>query len=1108
MGTYDIYTNKGNYYFGTGYFEIQIDGNTDTKTLTGNNYVNGSQHDEGTRHASNDPGTDIHYQKYTFYDQVVGNDSDNKISSVDSRQAYWSFHSGSNQTTSVTRSWNGSFNDYFEGLGGNDALYGAGGSDTLIGGTGHDLLYTGSLADGASDVLTGEDGSDTFFLGDSTLGQSDVVTGQGIDWENLGMSLAGDVSDLAFTIVPGLGTIGKITKEIVPMLFDVLKATSNNGAEVTGPTKGSTGSATITDFNPTEDVIFIPLPSDGNIYLQENSNGNNLLKVMHDTTGNDVIATVQLSNDVNTLEGYSSGDLQKDWFSNLESQALILDSNDAKDYKTNTSLNIPDADLEELGSKFLVLGAYNGFQLGGGNGANYMYGTQNNDVIAGYEKESTAYTAGDDVIYGFGGNDELAGGEGNDRIYGGDDIDTANYLHSTSGINANLGTVKSDSNGSYLEVSNDGFGTKDQLYSVENIVGSEHNDTVSFNDETTTNEATVEVKVYGLEGSQSPEGETNVLIEVENIIGSDNNNDTINFSALDGPVTISINTDGSTSATTDYTVTDFENIIGSSSGQDKLVPSGQVNLDSLTLENATIETGSIIGTINADNLTGSELNDFITGGGGVDTLSGGEGADIFYFKSYDTEVDIVTDFNPSEDIILVDSAVYSAINPVSILYTQEGDDVSVSVGSRSLATIENISVDEMYNNDTRYVTNSLPDWMTSQEIEVKSANSKSFGDLRPGLDTTGDLTGQVMATGIEELTVGRGGWSSFDKYPRAVGDVNNDGYEDIVGFGSQRVYTAISNGDGTFANKQVSMSGNFNYNSGWTSQNEYPRMLGDIDGDGNDDIIGFHSNQVYSSLSNGDGTFASPQVADDSGVFTPAKGWTSYNKNPRMVDDVNGDGFDDIIGFANSAIRVALSNGDGTFGNVYTAFNGDFTWNDGYTNQNVYPRMVGDINGDGMADIVGIDDNQVRLAFGQQDGTFEQPMSSQYNTYESSQAWMSKAQGWDNQEQYPRMLGDINGDGKDDLIGFNPDDDTVYVSYIARDGVKALGDDYILEPKDWFEAPVALTGMVGDTSITDFTGEGWTSQNSYPRMMGDITGNGQDDIIGFAHTDVFANVWQ
>ncbi len=653
MATYNINTNTSPYHFGVGKFELQIRGN-DTPLTNQDNYINGNEHTDGSYGSP----TKTYYDRYTYYDQVEGNSNDNLIQSSDGKSASWTYNTVGDPVT-VSRSWGGTFDDYFDGNGGNDKLIGKGGNDTLLGGSGHDalyggdgddsllgnnghdLLYTGPLTDGESDTLTGGNGSDTFFLGDSTVQQSDVFTGEGVDWGNLALSLAGDFSDLAFTIIPGLGTIGKIAKEFVPMIFDVAKALSNEGETVIPPAEGTTGSATITDFNPSEDVIFIPLPNDGDIYLDQNSNGNNLLKVMHDTTGTDVIATVELSDDVNSLEGYSSGALQQDWFSILERTALIIDSDDAQDYKTNTNLNIDDADLENLGTnKFLVLGAYSGVQVGGSNESDYMYGTQHNDVLAGYEQENTVGTASNDVFYGFAGDDEFAGGAGADRIYGGDGSDTANYSHSSGGIQVDLLTL---TNG-YVEAQ-DGHGTTDWLYSIENIVGSDQGDDSIGGDHGAN-------KIVGWGGDDTIYGYQG--------------NDTL----LGG-----------------Y----GEDTIYGNMGDDQILGQGNTDYLSGLVGDDSIwgawGDDTLLGGDGNDYLSGGSKNDYINGGDDNDTLVGNNDADTFVFDG-SSGIDTILDFDSNEgDMIEIHMSDYgiSSLNNVSF----NSGTGELSVNSVDIAILQN-----------------------------------------------------------------------------------------------------------------------------------------------------------------------------------------------------------------------------------------------------------------------------------------------------------------------------------------------------------------------------------------------------------------------------------
>jgi hypothetical protein len=63
---------------------------------------------------------------------------------------------------------------------------------------------------------------------------------------------------------------------------------------------------------------------------------------------------------------------------------------------------------------------------------------------------------------------------------------------------------------------------------------------------------------------------------------------------------------------------------------------------------------------------------------------------------------------------------------------------------------------------------------------------------------------------------------------------------------------------------------------GWSSDGTYPRLLGDVNGDGNADVVGFGKSGVYVSLGNGAGAFAAPAfVLAAFGAEASAGGWSS-----------------------------------------------------------------------------------------------------------------------------------------------------------------------------------------------------------------------------------------
>ena len=84
-------------------------------------------------------------------------------------------------------------------------------------------------------------------------------------------------------------------------------------------------------------------------------------------------------------------------------------------------------------------------------------------------------------------------------------------------------------------------------------------------------------------------------------------------------------------------------------------------------------------------------------------------------------------------------------------------------------------------------------------------------------------------------------------FARQVADINGDKRADIVGFGNSSTYVAFGLADGTFSKVATDVA-NFSKTSGWSSDDLYHRELGDINGDGAVDIIGFGQFGVIGGL--------------------------------------------------------------------------------------------------------------------------------------------------------------------------------------------------------------------------------------------------------------------
>jgi hypothetical protein len=266
--------------------------------------------------------------------------------------------------------------------------------------------------------------------------------------------------------------------------------------------------------------------------------------------------------------------------------------------------------------------------------------------------------------------------------------------------------------------------------------------------------------------------------------------------------------------------------------------------------------------------------------------------------------------------------------------------------------------------------------------------------------------------GIQNCTV-NSGWSSQDLYPRQLADVNGDGMADLVAFGADAVIVSLATGGGHFGSPVLGIA-NYAVNSGWNSMDHYPRLLADVNGDHMADIVAFGADAVVVSLATGGGHFGSPVLGIAN--YTPnSGGWNSQDQFPRELADVNGDGMADIVAFGGGGAQVSLATGGGHFASPVSGIDnfGYLAGAGGWTSQDQFPRQLADVNGDHMADIVGFGGDLAAVSLATGNGHFAAPVAGIQNfTFNSS---------WVSQNLYPRELGDVNGDGTADLIGFGHD---------------------------------------------------------------------------------------
>lgn len=297
-------------------------------------------------------------------------------------------------------------------------------------------------------------------------------------------------------------------------------------------------------------------------------------------------------------------------------------------------------------------------------------------------------------------------------------------------------------------------------------------------------------------------------------------------------------------------------------------------------------------------------------------------------------------------------------------------------------------------------------------------------------------------------------------------DMNGDGKIDVI-TGSNTLL--LGNGDGTFRTP-ISIGGILDDTSQYVA-------VGDVTGDGIPDVVvsetGFE-NEITIFPGHGDGTFDSPIQYPLADI-------------PRQLAlvDLNGDKkLDIVVATTNNTIDVILGNGNGTFQPVHA-----------YTVPGVTAFAVGDVNHDGIPDIVAEGAGGISVLLGNGDGTFKPALASN-NCGGSALA-----------------LGDINGDGNLDIVSssgytcLGNGDGTFQTQYLLFNGGNwqslTLGDVMgnghldIVAVDNQYNVVVLLNdgkGNFGTPEIYPIGGGGTTPAVPTP-VLADVNGDGHLDIL-------------
>ena len=291
----------------------------------------------------------------------------------------------------------------------------------------------------------------------------------------------------------------------------------------------------------------------------------------------------------------------------------------------------------------LVRGSNFNDTIAGDGADNKLEGMGGDDTIIGGGGNDTLFGgAGNDTVRGGDGHDELRGGAGNDLLDGGNGWDVVAYWDATAGVNVNLADGVA---------SNDGTGGADTLVGIENVGGSNFNDTITGDGNDNS--------IWSGNGNDSVDGGA----------GNDNlqggaGNDTLNggegrdwvhYSDSTAAVSVNLQTGTATGGGGSDKLSGFEGVLGSDyndtltgntgdndfnggKGNDRIVGGGgldrvgywsaeaAVSVNLATGQATGVETGTDT-LVNISGAVGSRFDDTLTGNGADNTFEGGEGND-------------------------------------------------------------------------------------------------------------------------------------------------------------------------------------------------------------------------------------------------------------------------------------------------------------------------------------------------------------------------------------------------------------------------------------------------------------------------------------------------
>ncbi|HEY3494991.1 MAG TPA: FG-GAP-like repeat-containing protein [Polyangiaceae bacterium] len=260
-------------------------------------------------------------------------------------------------------------------------------------------------------------------------------------------------------------------------------------------------------------------------------------------------------------------------------------------------------------------------------------------------------------------------------------------------------------------------------------------------------------------------------------------------------------------------------------------------------------------------------------------------------------------------------------------------------------------------------------------------------------------------------------WCNHNTARLYKGDFNGDGRADMlchdVANGSK--WVDLANTSGQFLGTDWSTA------AAWCNHDRAQLFVGDFDGNGRDDLLCHDAanGSKWVDLSNSSGQFLGTD-------WSSGANWCGHANGRLSVGDFNGDGRDDLLCHdrANGDKWIDFANASGQFGGT------DWSLAAGWCNHDGAQLLLGDFNADGRDDL---------LCHDTVSGAKWTDLANSSGQFLGTD-W-STAAAWCNHPTARLFVGDVNGDGRDDLLCHDATDGRKWVD-LANSSGQFLGTDW------------------------------------------------------------------